>query len=51
MARQALQAGLRDEIGVDLVPVALGEGTRLLADLGSTPVEFEGPILVVEGTG
>ena len=51
MARQALEAGLLDEIGVDLVPVILGAGTRLLADLGSPPVEFEGPILVVEGIG
>ena len=50
MAKQALEAGLLDEIGVDLVPVVLGAGTRLLADF-STPVEFEGPILVVEGTG
>jgi dihydrofolate reductase len=51
MARQALEAGLLDEIGVDLVPVILGAGTPLFADLGSPPVEFEGPILVVEGIG
>jgi dihydrofolate reductase len=51
MAKQALEAGLLDEIGVELVPVLLGEGTRLFADLGSTLVEFEGPILVVEGLG
>jgi dihydrofolate reductase len=51
MARQALEAGLLDEIGVDLVPVILGAGTRLFADLGPPPVEFEGPILVVEGIG
>ena len=51
MARQALEAGLLDEIGVELVPVILGAGTRLFADLGSPPVEFEGPILVVEGLG
>ena len=51
MARQALEAGLLDEIGVELVPVILGAGTPLFADLGSPPVEFEGPILVVEGTG
>ena len=42
MARQALEAGLLDEIGVDLVPVVLGEGTPLLADLESGPLEFEG---------
>lgn len=51
MARQALEAGLLDEIGVDLVPVILGDGIRLFADLGSPPLEFEGPILVVEGIG
>ena len=51
MARQALEAGLLDEIGVDLVPVILGAGTPLFADLGSPPVEFEGPILVVQGIG
>ncbi len=50
MAKQALEAGLLDEIGVDLVPVILGSGTRLLADFGS-PMEFEGPILVAEGKG
>jgi dihydrofolate reductase len=51
MARQALEVGLLDEIGVELVPVILGAGTPLFADLGSPPVEFEGPILVVEGIG
>jgi dihydrofolate reductase len=51
MARQALEAGLLDEIGVDLVPVVLGTGTPLFAGLGSPPVEFEGPILVVQGIG
>jgi hypothetical protein len=44
MARQALEAGLLDEIGVELVPVILGSGTPLIADLASPPVEFEGPI-------
>jgi dihydrofolate reductase len=51
MARQALEAGLLDEIGIDLVPVILGAGTPLLADLGSRPMELEGPIRLVEGTG
>src|SRR5262245_10462836 len=51
MARQALQAGLLDEIGVDLVPVVLGKGTPLLAGFDSKPVAFEGPYLVVEGSG
>jgi hypothetical protein len=44
-------AGPNDS-GFDLlVPVVLGDGTRLFADLGSAPVEFEGPMLVVEGIG
>jgi dihydrofolate reductase len=51
MARQALEVGLLDEIGVDLVPVVLGAGTPLFADLKTGPVEFEGPITVVEGSG
>ena len=51
MAKQALEAGLLDEVGIDLVPVVLGEGTRLLGDYGGAPFELEGPILVVEGTG
>jgi dihydrofolate reductase len=51
MARQALQAGLLDEVGVDVVPVILGAGTPLFADLGFQPTEFEGPTLVVQGKG
>lgn len=51
IARQCLEAGLLDEVGVDLVPVVLGAGTRLFADLGAVPVQLEGPISVVEGTG
>jgi dihydrofolate reductase len=51
MARQCLEAGLLDELGVELVPVVLGGGTPLFAELVATPVQFEGPIAVVEGTG
>jgi dihydrofolate reductase len=51
IARQCLEAGLLDEVGVELVPVVLGSGTPLFAGLGTTPVQFEGPIAVVEGTG
>jgi dihydrofolate reductase len=51
IARQALEAGLLDEIGVELVPVVLGAGTPLFAQLGTAPVQFEGPVTVVEGTG
>jgi dihydrofolate reductase len=51
MARQCLAAGLLDEVGVELVPVVLGAGTPLFAELSDTPVQFEGPVSVVEGTG
>ena len=51
MARQCLEAGLLDEVGVELVPVVLGAGTPLFAELGATPVEFDGPVVVVQGTG
>jgi dihydrofolate reductase len=51
MARQCLEAGLLDEVGVELVPVVLGGGTPLFAELAATPVQFEGPSTVVEGTG
>ncbi|WP_181774964.1 dihydrofolate reductase family protein [Amycolatopsis pittospori] len=51
MARQALEAGLLDEVGVELVPVVLGAGKPLFGELGGTPVRFEGPTVVVEGAG
>ena len=51
MARQCLEAGLLDEVGVELVPVVLGGGAPLFAELGATPVQLEGPIAVIEGTG
>ncbi|NUR30250.1 MAG: dihydrofolate reductase [Catenulispora sp.] len=37
--RQFLRAGLLDEVEIDLVPVVLGGGTRLLDDLGHTELE------------
>jgi dihydrofolate reductase len=43
LARQALDAGLLDEIHVDLVPVLLGGGTRLVGDLSRTPVRLRTP--------
>ena len=49
IAIQALDAGLLDEIWVDLVPVLLGEGTPFFGELGSKPVELEGPVSVIEG--
>lgn len=50
IAQQCLNAGLLDEVAVDLVPVLLGEGIRFFDNLNGTPVELEGP-RVIEGTG
>jgi dihydrofolate reductase len=50
IASQALDAGLLDEIWVDLVPVLLGGGTPFFDQLGTVPVELEGPVSVAEGT-
>jgi dihydrofolate reductase len=49
IASQCLDAGLLDEIWVDLVPVLLGGGTSYFSELRRVPVELEGPISVVEG--
>jgi dihydrofolate reductase len=49
MARQALEAGLIDEIWVDLVPLLLGGGTPLFDQVKTGPVPLEGPISIVEG--
>jgi dihydrofolate reductase len=48
MAKQALAAGLLDEIGVDLVPVLLGGGTPFFDAIGA-PVDLEGPISTIQG--
>ncbi|HEX5618670.1 MAG TPA: deaminase [Solirubrobacteraceae bacterium] len=50
IASQALDAGLLDEVWVDLVPVLLGGGTPFFSALGTVPVALEGPISVTEGT-
>jgi dihydrofolate reductase len=50
IARQALDAGLLDEIWVDLVPVLLGDGTPFFSELAQAPVELEGPVSSVQGT-
>ena len=50
MARQCLDAGLLDEVHVDLVPVLLGGGTPFFGELGG-PVQLDGPVSVVQGTG
>jgi len=39
--QQCLQAGLMDEIHVDVVPYLLGNGVRLFDRLGSQPIELE----------
>ncbi|GLZ34715.1 deaminase [Lentzea sp. NBRC 105346] len=49
IARQCLDAGLLDEIYVDLVPVLLGSGTPFFSELRKSPVSLEGPLAVVEG--
>jgi dihydrofolate reductase len=49
IARQCLDAGLLDEIWIDLVPVLLGGGTPFFEQLSTTPVALEGPVSVTEG--
>ena len=51
VARQCLEAGLLDEVHVDLVPVLLGGGTPFFGGLGTGPVQLDGPVSVIEGTG
>jgi dihydrofolate reductase len=43
IARQCLEAGLLDEICVDLAPVLLGGGTPFFDHVANAPVELEGP--------
>ena len=49
IASQCLDAGLLDEIWVELVPVLLGGGTPFFEHLAGAPVELEGPLSVIEG--
>jgi dihydrofolate reductase len=51
IARQCLDAGLLDEVWIDLVPVLLGGGTPFFEQLGTAPVALEGPVSVQEGKG
>ncbi|WP_062996272.1 dihydrofolate reductase family protein [Nocardia mikamii] len=46
MARQTLEAGLLDEIWIDLVPVLLGGGTPMFDHLGAAPHLLEDPVVV-----
>jgi len=50
LVQQCLDAGLLDEIHIDLVPVLLGEGVRLFESLKIAPIELEDP-QVSEGYG
>jgi riboflavin biosynthesis pyrimidine reductase len=49
MASQCLDAGLLDEVWVDLVPVILGGGTPFFSGLGTKPVVLEGPLSTEQG--
>jgi dihydrofolate reductase len=51
IARQCFDAGLLDEVHVDLVPVFLGSGIPLLGPIKDAPVELDGPLSVIEGKG
>jgi dihydrofolate reductase len=50
VAQQCIKAGLVDEIGVDLVPILLGEGIRFFDNLGDARIELE-RTRVVEAPG
>ena len=50
LVQQCLRAGVLDEIHLDLVPVLLGDGVRLLDHPGTEPIELEST-RVIEGVG
>lgn len=50
LTQQCLNAGLLDELSIDLASVLLGSGVRYLDRLSDTPVKLEGPE-VVAGIG
>ncbi|MEV4537313.1 deaminase [Asanoa sp. NPDC049518] len=49
IASQALDAGLVDEIWIDLVPVLLGGGTPFFDQLATKPVLLDGPLETIQG--
>jgi dihydrofolate reductase len=49
VVQQCLNAGLLDEVRINLVPVLLGAGIPYFANLANAPVALEGP-RVIEGT-
>jgi dihydrofolate reductase len=48
VARQALDAGLLDEVGIDLVPIIMGSGRRFFGD-DPAPTRFGDPTMVIQG--
>jgi dihydrofolate reductase len=50
IASQCLDAGLLDEVWVDLVPVLLGAGTPFFEHLKIAPVVLDGPLKVTESS-
>jgi dihydrofolate reductase len=50
VAQQCIEAGLIDEVGIDLVPVLLGEGVSFFGRLRTGPIELE-RTMVVEAPG
>jgi dihydrofolate reductase len=49
IARQALNAGLLDELWISLVPVLLGGGVPFLDGIDNAPVVLDGPFETVQG--
>jgi dihydrofolate reductase len=50
LVQQCIRAGVLDEIHVDLVPILLGGGVRLLEHVGTELIELEST-RVIEGSG
>jgi dihydrofolate reductase len=48
IAQQALNAGLVDDVSIDLVPVFLGKGVRYVDNMDPS-IALDGPTRVVEG--
>ncbi|WP_067538667.1 dihydrofolate reductase family protein [Nocardia crassostreae] len=46
MARQCLEAGLLDELLIDLAPVLLGDGVPMFGHFDNAPVLLDGPEIV-----
>jgi dihydrofolate reductase len=47
IAQQCLNAGLLDEIHIDLVPFVLGDGVRLFEHLSVAPIALDDPIVSI----